>query len=120
MRGLTGSGVTRREPDRSEVVYARDEMGGAPFLLNSTEGAVRTFGDLTEYNVNTGLDYQFRLGSGSREHLVKAGALFRYTTRESRNDSYSLQTIIGREEPYHDPRSLASFCTNSSGSRPAV
>ena len=95
---VTGSGVTRREPDRSEVVYARDEMGGAPFLLNSTEGAVRTFGDLTEYNVNTGVDWQLRLGSGSREHLVKAGALFRYTTRESQNDSYSLQTIIGRED----------------------
>lgn len=102
---LTGSRVTRAEPDRSEVAYARDEQGGAPFLFGSSESAVRTFGDLWEYNVNVTADYTLRLGGGA-DHLVKFGALERYTSRDSRVRSYSLQASLPRDERERPPEEI--------------
>ncbi len=93
----TGSRVTRTEPDRSEVVYAQDDPNAAPFLFGSSEGAVRTFADLSEYNLNTAADYTVRIGKNA-DNLVKFGALGRYTSRDSRVDSYSLQTSLPRAE----------------------
>lgn len=95
---VTGSGVTRREPDRSEVVYARDSAGATPFLFGATEGAVRTFGDLAEYNVGTTADYTVGFGSLDLPHLLKVGGVVRYTMRDAHNSSYSLQASIPREE----------------------
>lgn len=95
---LTGSGVTRTEPDRSEVVYAVDAPGGAPFLFGSNESAVRTFGDLTEYSYSGGADYLFRFGGLSAPHTLKVGGLVRFTDRNAENNSYSLQANLTRAE----------------------
>jgi TonB-dependent receptor len=90
----SGSRVTRVEPDRSEVAYAVD---GTPFLFGSSEGAVRTFGDLAEYNVGGSADYTLRFGSGG-DHLIKLGTLTRYTDRSSNVDSYSLMASLPRAD----------------------
>lgn len=94
---VTGSRVTRSEPDRSELAYALDDQSTNPFLFGSSEAAVRTFGDLSEHNVNVVADYALRFGPGAG-NLLKLGALGRYTTRDSRVDSYSLQANLARED----------------------
>lgn len=103
--GITGSRVTRTEPDRSEVAYAVDEQGGAPFLFGSSESAVRTFGRLGEYNISTTADYAFRFGANA-DHLLKLGALGRYTSRDSRVDSYSLRASLPRDERELPPEEI--------------
>lgn len=103
---ITGSGVSRVEPDRSEVVYAVDEAGGTPFLFGSNEGAVRTFGDLTEYSYSGGADYHFRFGGLSTPHAIKIGGLFRYTDRDARNSSYSVQANLPREDRERAPEEI--------------
>jgi outer membrane receptor for ferrienterochelin and colicin len=92
---VTGSRVTRSEPDRSELVYAQDTPGANFFLFGSPESAVRTFADLSEYNVNATGDHTIRLGSGAN-HVFKFGALGRYTSRDAQVDSYSLQATLPR------------------------
>ena len=103
---VTGSGVTRLEPDRSEVVYARDSEGGAPFLFGATEGAVRTFGDLTENSINGTGDYTLRFGGDATPHSLKVGGLFRYTYRDAANSSYSLQASLPRDERERTPEEI--------------
>jgi TonB-dependent receptor len=100
---VTGSGVIRREPDRSETVYATDPEGGAPFLLQSDESAVRTFGDLREWSFNGGGGYALSLGAPGREHALKLGGLFRYTSREADNRSYNISATLPREEREQRP-----------------
>jgi TonB-dependent receptor len=100
---VTSSGVTRHEPDRSEIVYvvSRDEAGnvsGREWLFSGTEAAVRTFGQLDENNLEGRLDY--RLGIGGN-HSVKVGGLFRSTDREAENRAYSITNRglpLSREE----------------------
>lgn len=94
---VTGSRIARAEPDRSELVYARDDANAAPFLFGAAEAAVRTFVDLSEYNVNSTLDHQVRFGADV-ENLIKVGVLGRYTNRDSRLDAYSLQPSLPRAD----------------------
>ncbi len=102
----TGSGVTRQEPDRSEVVYAQDADGSTPFLFGSAEGAVRTFGDLIESSFNGTADYTLRFGGDATPHAFKLGGLFRYTFRDAENQSYSLQATLPREERERLPEDI--------------
>jgi len=101
----TGSRVTRVEPDRSEVAYASDNLSANPFLFGSSEGAVRTFGDLSEYNVNGTVDFSIRFGDGG-DNLLKVGALGRYTSRDSRVDAYSLLASLPRSEREQQPEEI--------------
>jgi outer membrane receptor protein involved in Fe transport len=88
----TTSGVTRREPDRSEIVYARDEgEGGAwRWLSGSNEGAVRTFGDLAESSLEASANLTLGLGATASAAAIKVGALARRTTRDAETAAYSL------------------------------
>lgn len=87
---FASSGVMRSEPDRSEFVQV--EGGGvSPYWLDGTEGAVRTFGNLTESNYNTGADYALQFGASDRPHEIKIGGVHRYTERVARNKVFSLQ-----------------------------
>ena len=101
---LTTSSVTRREPDRSETVYAIDEAGGTPFLFGGNEGAVRTFGDLVERSYGSSADYTFRFGG--REHAIKVGALGRYAQRDAENGAYSIQATLAREDRERRPEEI--------------
>ena len=108
---VTGSGVSRQEPDRSEAVYAIDEDGGRPFLLAYPEAAVRTFGDLREYGLAGDADYLLRFG-GSRDHSIKLGLLGRYTTREAANDVYSLSADLTREQRELAPAAIFALAAD--------
>ncbi len=92
---LTSSGVTRREPDRSEFVYELlDGLGSGSsrraFLANNTRAAVRTFGDLDESSLEASANYTLTFGRGLAQHQVRVGGLFRGTDRDAENRSYSI------------------------------
>ncbi|MGH7680070.1 MAG: carboxypeptidase regulatory-like domain-containing protein [Gemmatimonadaceae bacterium] len=112
--GLTGSHVTRAEPDRSEVAYVIDSAGAIPFLYGGAESAVRTFGDLWEYNLNATANYFLRFGGG--DHLFKLGGLGRYTDRDSHVRSYGLQASLPRAERERPPEEIFGSYTAPSDS----
>jgi hypothetical protein len=85
--GATVSGVSRQEPDRSEVVYTLDESGQRNWLGFSNEAAVRTFAALSEQSWQGNLDLQWNIGSAS---IVRVGGLFRGVEREANNRVYSI------------------------------
>ena len=103
---LNASGVTRREPDRSVIAYVVPEDGTAPFLYNDAEAAVRLFGDLTEDSYSASGDYSFRFGTPGREHLLKLGAMGRYTTRDADNTPYYFQVTLAPEERVATPEQI--------------
>jgi outer membrane receptor protein involved in Fe transport len=88
---LTAAGVTRNEPDRSELVHAFD-VDGAPFLYNVPEAALRTFAKVTENSYSASGDYVIRFGAVGREHLLKVGALGRHTTRDAAQTPYDIRS----------------------------
>ncbi|HWE43386.1 MAG TPA: TonB-dependent receptor [Gemmatimonadaceae bacterium] len=93
---LTASGVTRDEPDRSELVYQRDvdPSTGRPALLwfSSGEGAVRTFSALSERSYEARANYQFELGTPERSRTIKVGALGRTTARNADTRAYQISS----------------------------
>jgi TonB-dependent receptor len=100
---VTSSGTARVEPDRSEFVRAiqRDpatnaQLAPAWLSLNS-EGAVRTFGDLRESNVEGSANYRVTFGPSDRQHALKFGALYRSTDRDADNRAYSIVADLSRE-----------------------
>lgn len=92
---VTGSRVTRAEPDRSEFVYATplDPATGAEgrpeWFATSGEGAVRTYADLTESSIDAKTDYRLELGS-NRQNFIKIGGLVRQTDRVADTHAYSI------------------------------
>ena len=89
---LTSSGVTRREPDRSEIVYGltRDDAGavvGRQWYRLGTEVAVRTFGDLEEESLEGSLNYRFNFGLSNS---LRFGGTMRRTERDAENRSYAI------------------------------
>lgn len=90
--GLTVSGVSRKEPDRSEVVY--ETSTGTPTWYGfSNEAAVRTFADLNEQNYEASASWQFRFGATPGNRFVQIGALYRSTTRDATNRAYSISLL---------------------------
>jgi hypothetical protein len=60
--------TTRREPDRSDIVYSRGSDGQFS-LLASLDGARRLYFDLDEQNVTAQVDHSIQLGATpSRTH----------------------------------------------------
>lgn len=88
---FTNSHVKRSEPDRSEFVQVEGAPGELPYWLDATEGAVRTFGRLTESSNTTALDYALQFGPADNQHELKVGGLHRYTERVARNQVFSIQ-----------------------------
>jgi hypothetical protein len=110
---LTTSGVQRNEPDRSEVVYATqsDPATGAElppaWFSVSNEGAVRTFGDLSEDSYEASANYRVAFGAAGNQHFVKLGGAFRSTTRDADNNAYSISTgQLGRADRELDPEEI--------------
>jgi hypothetical protein len=88
--GGTVSGVSRQEPDRSEVVYTRVNGGAPTWLGFSNEAAVRTFGSLEESAVEGNLDLQVNLGGIGVGRVLRVGALARRVERDADNRVYSI------------------------------
>lgn len=90
--GLTVSGVSRTEPDRSEIVY--ETSTGTPSWYGfSNEAAVRTFAELNERNYEGSASWQFRFGATPGNRFVQIGALYRSTNRDATNQSYSISLL---------------------------
>lgn len=88
--GGTLSGVSRQEPDRSEVVYTRVNGGAPTWLGFSNEAAVRTFGSLEEDAIEGNLDVQFNLGGIGSNRIIRIGGLMRRVERDASNQVYSI------------------------------
>ncbi|HET9469158.1 MAG TPA: TonB-dependent receptor, partial [Vicinamibacterales bacterium] len=90
---ISTAAVTRREPDRSEIVYARnsDPQSGAvlppAWFANAAEGAVRTYGDLAERSWEVAANARRKIAESSK---LKLGALARTTDRATQNAAYSI------------------------------
>jgi TonB-dependent receptor len=90
--GLTVSGVSRKEPDRSEIVY--ESSTGTPTWFGfSNEAAVRTFANLDERNYEGSASWQFRFGTTPGNRFVQIGALYRSTDRDATNQAYSISLL---------------------------
>lgn len=105
------SQVTRDEPDRSEMVYLldRDSQGNPlppAWLSISNEGAVRTFADLNEHNVQGALNYQLTFGGASRPHAFKAGGLYRSSDRTADNRAYAISGMLDRADQELAPEEI--------------
>ncbi len=87
----TASGVTRQEPDRSEIVYTLRDNAPAEWFAIGNEGAVRTFGDLRENNYEGQVNYRMKFFDPANELTVKFGGLYRATDRAAENFVYSAQ-----------------------------
>ncbi len=102
---VTSSGVTRDEPDRSEIVYALDvdpatgnRLPPAWYSI-SNEGAVRTFSELDESSLEGALNLRRVFGGAARQHQLRVGALVRTTDRDAGNTAYSLSApTLTREQ----------------------
>lgn len=88
---VTGSGVSRDEPDRSEFVTWLDPE--VPVWFNDFEGAVRSFGSVNENSLEGSLNYRWTLGSGLRAHEVRLGGVARRTERDATSLGYRIQSF---------------------------
>jgi hypothetical protein len=88
--GVTASGVSRQEPDRSEVVYSVDDQGRATWFGFSNEAAVRTFADLSENAIEGNANWQLALGRMGSGALLRVGGLYRSVDRDAVNTAYSI------------------------------
>ncbi|HRP07420.1 MAG TPA: TonB-dependent receptor [Gemmatimonadales bacterium] len=88
--GVALSGVSRQEPDRSEVVYTIGDDGSRSWLGFGNESAVRTFASLGESAVQGHLDLQWNLGRAS---VLRVGGLHRSVDRDADNRVYSVSLL---------------------------
>ena len=118
---VTYSAVQRKEPDRSEFVYAMfpDAEGspGTPVWFSAaTEGAVRTFGELKENSMEGALNYRLGLG-GAGAHYLRIGGLYRLVEREADSDAYGISsTQLSAEARALRPEDIFAGQHSTSGS----
>ena len=79
---VTYGSTGRKEPDRSDVVYARGQDGRYQ-MLASLDGARRLYFDLQENNLTGQVDHTFNLGSVSSQNTLKIGGYARTTDRRA-------------------------------------
>ena len=93
---VTSSGVTRNEPDRSDVVYGKDidVVSGDPlplaWLSYRAETARRSFGELDEKSLSGDASYALKLGAPEREATLKVGGAHRTTSRDADSRFYNM------------------------------
>ena len=105
----TSSGVTRDEPDRSDIVYAIPFDGDRTpvWFSGDPEGAIRLFGGLDETSWEGGLNYRLTLGSFERPQVLKVGVLGRTTDRTADNRSFSItSSVLTAEERAMSPEQI--------------
>ncbi len=84
----TYGSTTRREPDRSDVVYSRGSDGKFS-LLASLDGARRLYFKLNENNATAQLDHAFHIGEVAQQNTLKIGVYTRSTDRRADAPIYS-------------------------------
>lgn len=97
---LTGSAVSRSEPDRSEFVTWLDPE--TPIWFKDFEGAVRSFGLLEEGSWEGNAAYAFTLGSDpASSSRIRVGVNHRRTDRDAWSDAFRIQPFFWSPD---DPR----------------
>ena len=113
----TASAVSRREPDRSEIVYSIDADGIPRWFGTSNEGAIRTFGDLTETSAEGRLNYRLAFADGPSAAIIKTGVLYRSTDRTAENRAYSITANgLTSTERSMSPEQIFGGAASASGS----
>ena len=79
---LTLGNTTRKEPDRSDIVYSGDGDGKYS-LLTSLEGARRLYFDLRESNITMQYDHAVDLVAGEKQRDLRLGLYTRSTSRKA-------------------------------------
>ena len=92
---VSGAGVTREQPDRSELVQeivpaTATQPERLLWLNNIGEGAVRTFSSLDEKSGEAKASYRFDVDAGSRLLRFKVGGLARGTVRDASTNAYGI------------------------------
>lgn len=96
---VTGSGVSRNQPDRSELVYeivppSAQAPDGRLWLNTLAEGAVRTFSTLGERAGEARVNFKREFGSLERLLTVKAGTLVRGAHRDANTEAFGIYAPI--------------------------
>jgi hypothetical protein len=91
----TLSGVTRDEPDRSDIVYVatRDPVTGAVtpnFWFGAPRTATRTFSSLEETSGDVRASTRLAFGPPSRELAVKVGGSYQRTERDADSRAFDI------------------------------
>ncbi len=91
---VTSAGVTRNEPDRSDVGYlVEPDAAGTPVpteWFGAPRFATRTFSDLHEHSWDLAGNYRLLLGSRERPTAVKVGAAYRTVDRRADSRAYDI------------------------------
>lgn len=90
----TYANTGRREPDRSDVVYARNNTGQYT-LLSSLDGARRLYFDLAETNNTAQVDHTITIGEVANQNTLKVGAYARSTDRRADAPIYAFLSRAG-------------------------
>jgi hypothetical protein len=91
---FTFARTSRREPDRSDVVYSRDPSGVFR-LLSSLDGARRLYFDLGEDNNVAQVNHQLWLGGVDKGVMIKFGGYYRATDRNADAPIFAFLTRQG-------------------------
>ncbi|MCC7132388.1 MAG: outer membrane beta-barrel protein [Gemmatimonadales bacterium] len=86
----TISGVTRNEPDRSDLGYSVDANGNPTQWFGQSRFATRTFSNLDETGSDLGASYQLALGPKAKPIVVKVGGARRSVERDADTRAYDI------------------------------
>ena len=105
---VTSSGVTRDQPDRTDIFQRRDTPGAAYMLpLGEPRAARRSFATLTENAITPAANYTLRFGAESSPWQVKVGAAYRETRRDAANQPfYFTSTSVSESQLQQAPEVL--------------
>lgn len=97
---VSTSGVVRKEPDRSDLVYAQfSGAGDFAWSDGNPDVARRTFGDLREDNMFYAANYKIALGRSPDAPTLKMGGAYRTTDRAAFNRQFSIvSTFVPTED----------------------
>ncbi len=90
----SATGVTRNEPDRTDLVYVATENGAGnlvpDFWFAANRSADRTFSEVDEHGYEGSLNYRLSLGSLTLPTWIKLGVMGRTVDRDADNRIYNL------------------------------
>ncbi|MDP3909892.1 MAG: carboxypeptidase regulatory-like domain-containing protein [Gemmatimonadales bacterium] len=90
---VTSSGVSRYEPDRSDLRYETDSAAGgrqATAWFGQARSAVRTFSDLNENALEGAASLRLGFGAPNRQWSVKVGGSYRRVDRTADSRAFTL------------------------------
>jgi hypothetical protein len=118
---VTSAGVTRNEPDRSDVGYLAQPDGTGQLVpvewFGQARFATRTFSALDEHSWDFAGNYRLLFGSLEHPLTVKAGAAYRTVDRDADTRAYDIvNRTLDDAQRQHAPEAIFTPANISSGS----